>query len=70
MKNKIRSLVRKLKRFGYSIKTKQANNRHDPVCGMEATSDYFLVQFQGKNYYFCSEYCKDQFEMRPDEYLD
>ena len=42
----------------------------DPVCGMEidpnqavATSDYM-----GDTYYFCSETCKDQFEMNPEAY--
>lgn len=68
MENKIKSLVKKLKRFGYEIKTKDQSH-YDPVCGMEATSDFFFIQYQGKNYYFCSDYCKSQFEMRPDEYL-
>jgi len=69
MENKIKSLIKKLKRFGYDVKTK-TQNYYDPVCGMEATSDLFFVQYHAKNYYFCSQYCKGQFEMRPDEYLD
>ena len=43
----------------------------DVVCGMDvrpdraaATSDY-----QGKTYYFCSEYCKKEFDNNPGKYL-
>ncbi len=68
MENKIKSLVKKLKRLGYSIKVKNQIH-HDPVCGMEATCDFFSAQYQGKNYYFYSQYCKGQFEISPNEYL-
>jgi len=43
----------------------------DPVCEMkvdERTAE-FQTQFAGKNYFFCSEECKTEFENRPDEYL-
>lgn len=68
MENRIKSFIKKLKRFGYNIKTKERNH-YDPVCGMKATADFFLAQYQGKSYYFCSEYCKRQFEINPNEYL-
>ena len=68
MKNKVKSLIRKIKQFSYGTRMEN-RNYYDPVCGMEATGDYFLIQYQGKKYYFCSEYCKNQFEISPNEYL-
>jgi YHS domain-containing protein len=44
----------------------------DPVCGMkvdENTTEY-QTQFGGRNYSFCSEACKNEFEADPDEYVD
>ena len=67
MENKIKSLIKKLRRFGYNVGAKSRN--YDPVCGMEATRDFFSIRYHGKNYYFCSQYCKSQFEIRPNEYL-
>lgn len=68
MENKIKSLIKKLSRFGFSVKPK--NQGHiDPVCGMEASSNLFKADYQGKSYYFCSDYCRQQFEKNPEDYI-
>lgn len=44
----------------------------DPVCGMkldERTSE-FQSQFGGRNYSFCSDDCKKEFEADPGEYVE
>ncbi len=67
MKDKIRSIIKKLGRFGYKIN--HANKSHiDPVCGMEASSDLFQVDYKGESYYFCSDHCKERFVANPDNY--
>lgn len=69
MENKIKSLIKKLSRFGFSVKPK--GSRHtDPVCGMEASGDLFKAEYQGKSYYFCSNHCKNQFVANPADYVD
>ena len=43
----------------------------DPVCGMEvdpAMAKYKTL-YRGKVYYFCSPMCKEEFEKRPEYYL-
>ena len=44
----------------------------DPVCGMtiDEKESAFQTQFAGKKYFFCSETCRDEFEDRPDEYIE
>lgn len=38
----------------------------DPVCGMEVDpAKSVKVEREGKTYYFCSTYCKEQFEKDP-----
>ncbi len=67
MENKIKSLIKKLTRFGYHVKPK--GPRHiDPVCGMEASEGLFRADHKDKSYYFCSEHCKEQFVVNPDNY--
>lgn len=66
MENRIKSLIKKLSRFGFSIKPK--NKGHiDPVCGMEATSGIAFV-YQGKEYAFCSDHCRQEFKKQPERY--
>lgn len=68
MENRIKSLIKKLSRLGFSVK--QKNKGHiDPVCGMEASADLFKADYKGKSYYFCSNYCKQQFEKDPEAYI-
>ena len=34
----------------------------DPICGMDVDSNStFKVEKDGKNYFFCSQHCKDKF---------
>lgn len=38
----------------------------DPVCGMDVDPARSVkAEREGKTYYFCSEYCKEQFEKDP-----
>lgn len=42
----------------------------DPVCGMNVNKESkFKIEFEGKNYYFCSESCSKKFELNPIKYL-
>ena len=68
MENKIKSLIKKLSRFGFSVKPKNKGHM-DPVCGMEASNDLLKTYYQGKDYYFCSEHCKQEFEKNPEDYI-
>ncbi len=68
MENRIKSLIKKLSRFGFIVKPKN-KDRLDPICGMEASSDFFKTNYQGKDYYFCSDHCKQQFEKDPKAYI-
>ncbi len=41
----------------------------DPVCKMDVDPARALkAERDGKTYYFCSEYCKEQFEKDPAKY--
>ncbi|MHA1633467.1 MAG: heavy metal translocating P-type ATPase [Candidatus Thorarchaeota archaeon] len=44
----------------------------DPICKMDVdiASAELVSEYQGKNYYFCAQYCKDTFDANPDEYKD
>lgn len=69
MENRIKSLIKKLSRFGFSVKSK--NKSHiDPVCGMEASADLFRADYNGKSYYFCSDHCQEQFKKDPEAYIE
>ncbi len=43
----------------------------DPVCGMEVTPEDAAgsCQHQGRQYYFCAETCKEQFQANPEAFL-
>jgi Cu+-exporting ATPase len=43
----------------------------DVVCGMEVREDRAAAtsEYKGKTYYFCSEYCKKEFDRNPKKYL-
>ncbi len=43
----------------------------DPVCGMEVdpAKAKYKALYKGKVYYFCSPMCKEEFEKRPEYYL-
>ena len=42
----------------------------DPICNMEIDEQTaeFKSQYASQTYYFCSEECKKQFELRPEQY--
>ena len=42
----------------------------DPVCGMQVDEQKATAksQFQGTNYYFCSDECKRKFDQQPQQY--
>jgi len=67
MNNRIRSLIQRLSRFGYRATPK--GGRIDPVCGMEASSDMFRADRNGRSYYFCSDHCRQQFANDPERYI-
>jgi len=67
MENRIKTLVKKLRRFGYAVAA-QGPHHYDPVCGMEATRDFFTLPYEGKKYYFCSDHCLSQFKISPHQY--
>jgi Cu+-exporting ATPase len=43
----------------------------DVVCGMEVPEDRPAAtsEYRGKKYYFCSEFCKTEFDRNPEKYL-
>ncbi|MCF6157773.1 MAG: YHS domain-containing protein [wastewater metagenome] len=51
-------------------KGKKAEVAEDPVCGMEVrtTEKALSEEYQGKTYYFCSEYCHKAFKKTPQAY--
>ena len=68
MENRIKSLIKKLGRLGFSVKPKREKHT-DPVCGMETSGDLFKVEYEGKPFYFCSDHCRGQFEKNPEAYI-
>lgn len=69
MENRIKSLIKKLSRFGYHVKPKNAGHI-DPVCGMAVSDESIKADYQGKSYYFCSDHCREQFIANPGNYVD
>jgi YHS domain-containing protein len=43
----------------------------DPVCGMQINIDTAPAQvdYEGQVYYFCSEGCKREFEVNPEQFI-
>jgi YHS domain-containing protein len=44
----------------------------DPVCGMtiDERNPQLETKFAGKQYFFCSEECRQEFEDHPEEFLE
>jgi YHS domain-containing protein len=42
----------------------------DPICNVEVDEQtaQFKSEYASHTYYFCSEECKEQFELRPEQY--
>ena len=47
-----------------------AQTHRDPVCNMEVeeASAAGRSQYQGQEYYFCSQGCKEKFDRNPEQY--
>lgn len=43
----------------------------DPVCNMELSPESAVEEssYKGRLYYFCSPYCRERFEAKPEEYV-
>lgn len=68
MSKKLQTLFKKLKRFGYKINFK--SKIVDPVCNMKIEPGIFSSEQGGNTYYFCSEYCKTQFDADPEQFAN
>lgn len=68
MSNKLKSLFKKLSKFGYQVRSK-ADAHYDPVCGMKATGELISSSNLGQTYYFCSDHCKRQFDANPANFI-
>lgn len=66
MSNKIKSLLKKLRRLGFRFRPEKTI---DPVCGMEVRDDLIFVAYQNKKYSFCSEHCRQEFNDNPSRYI-
>ena len=56
--------------MGHPAREVESRNIVDPVCGMEvAEKSEYRFQFEGVEYYFCSEYCEKKFATDPSHYL-
>lgn len=67
MHHKIKSLIKKITKSGYFVKPTNVGHK-DPVCGM-SVNDMIKTEYQNNPYYFCSEYCKQQFDEDPAAYV-
>ncbi|MGE5249792.1 MAG: YHS domain-containing protein [Bacteroidota bacterium] len=49
-----------------------ATTYRDPVCGMQVTPETAgaHTEYDGQIYYFCSDECRESFEMDPERYLE
>ena len=48
------------------------NSQRDPVCDMEIDENSAAgrAQYEGQTYYFCTQSCKDEFELNPQQYVN
>ena len=67
--NKIKSLLKKLRRLGYPAKKVEVDLLVDPVCGMATNSDVINAKHNQETYFFCSDYCRKTFESDPTKYV-
>ncbi|PAJ79606.1 heavy metal translocating P-type ATPase [Burkholderia ubonensis] len=53
------------------LHTGAGNPLRDPVCGMEVTDESrFHSEYDGKQYYFCSDVCLTKFQSAPEKYVE
>lgn len=67
MSNKIQTLIKKLKKFGYHISKPRTV---DVVCNMKVEEGLVISEYKDKTYSFCSDHCKAQFDAAPARYTD
>ncbi len=65
MSNKIQTLIKKLKKFGYHVFKPKII---DVVCNMKIQEGFIFSEYNGQTYSFCSEHCKTQFEANPTQW--
>ncbi|HLD86059.1 MAG TPA: YHS domain-containing protein, partial [Patescibacteria group bacterium] len=63
-------MTKRFKRFWakvskFSTKIRRGYRRWDPVCGMQASGEFFMTTYRGVRYFFCSEPCQIKFEANP-----
>lgn len=56
------------------VQPAMAGTAKDPVCGQDvdpakAAAHYLKREFQGKTYYFCRDFCSQQFDQDPKRYI-
>lgn len=66
MINILKSIFGKSDELGSGV----IQSQRDPVCGMQIKGDAITAEYQGKNYYFCSEHCREQFIAMPNNFVD
>lgn len=61
-----------LEKNGYFKKVSNGDAVLDLICGMEISkkNTKFKRNYKGKNYYFCSEPCKNHFDFDPEKYAE
>ncbi len=47
----------------------QATDGKDPVCGMSVKDNSITSAYQGQNYSFCSDHCREKFDENPTEFI-
>jgi len=67
MSKKIQTLIKRLKRLGYSASKPKTV---DVVCNMRIEEGIITSQYNSKTYSFCSEHCKMQFDAEPHKFAD
>lgn len=68
MSGKIKTWFRKFRASGRDVNGK-SKKVADPVCSMTIEPGIFSSEHGGRTYYFCSEYCKTQFDADPAQYI-
>jgi YHS domain-containing protein len=55
-----------------SVEAMEVMMEKDPVCGMQVDRNkaQYHMTHKGKDYYFCSQECKKQFERNPERYIE
>lgn len=53
------------------VPTKSVKSAIDPVCGMsvDPQTTEIKASFEGQDYYFCAEGCRQAFEEGPEKYI-